>query len=400
MDRCFKSAEILLPKAGNFDKWSVIACDQHTSEPVYWENVKEYVGDELSTLNLILPEAYLHCTNQQQISEIWQTMYQYLQEDAFEALKDSYIYVERTLLDGSVRQGLVGVIDLLMYDIDPKDNTKVFATEETVPERVPPRMAVRTGAPLEFSHCVVFCNDKDDRIVGSVCSQKQNLEKVYDFDLMTGGGHIRGWKVDGAYAQKLDDALLAYEKDNIYLVGDGNHSLLTAKRCYEQLRSKMSEEMWLDCPARYAMVELENIHSDAMRFEPIYRVIADTDVQKFLADFKRVSADEGTAVQLLFGAEQEELILPVNEQELAVAFVQNFLDGWLKGNPGQIDYIHGEDVVRQLAQKAGNVGILLPEIDKGMLFPYIRSGNLTPRKTFSIGHAAEKRYYLEGRKIL
>ncbi len=399
MSRCFQSADLLLPK-NEFEKWAVIACDQHTSDISYWNSVRKLVADTPSTLNLILPEAELHLLSQERIDCINGVMGQYLADGILQTYANSYVYLERVLLDGSVRQGIVGVIDLECYDIDPKNNTKVFATEGTVPERLPPRIRIREAAPMELSHVVIFCDDKQGQLIETVAQKKEQLQKLYGFDLMTGGGRVDGWLVSGENAAAFDAALGNYEKDSIYLVGDGNHSLLTAKRCYEALKATKPREVWENSPARFAMVELENIHSPAMCFEPIYRVVDNTDAQGLVNAICGCSVEDGVPVDVIFGEEQIQVQLPVKENELIVGVLQNFIDNWMKEHGGSVDYIHGKDVVRKLAKNPNTVGFLLPDIDKAMLFPYIRSGNITPRKTFSIGHAAEKRYYLEGRKIV
>lgn len=399
MSRCFCSGDLLLPK-DNFDKWAVIACDQHTSDLSYWESVKNNVGDAPSALNLILPEAELHLLSDARIDWITQNMEMYLSDGTLVTYPNSFVYVERVLTDGSVRQGVVGIMDLERYDIDPKDNTLVFATEGTVPERLPPRIRIRQGAPMELSHCVVFCDDKEGTLIETVGNNKNDLKKLYGFDLMCGGGRIDGWLIDGAAAEEFEAAIDRYEQEHIYLVGDGNHSLLTAKRCYENMKEKLPREVWENTPARFAMVELENIHSPAMCFEPIYRLIDDTDPDALIRDLEAISTTDGVAVQVYADGKQVAIKLPVGENELTVEVLQNFLDKWLRENQGQIDYIHGKDVLIRLAQKENSVGILLPDFDKSMLFPYIRRGKITPRKTFSIGHASEKRYYVEGRKIL
>lgn len=399
MSRCFCSGDVLLPKE-QFEKWAVIACDQHTSDIAYWEEVRQNVNGTPSSLELILPEAELHLLSDERIHTITENMGRYLSDGTLVTYPNCYVYVERVLLDGSVRQGIVGVIDLERYDIDPNENTLVFATEGTVPERLPPRIRIRQDAPMELSHCVVFCDDKEGALIEKIGASKEKLKKIYGFDLMCGGGRIDGWLVDGAAADAFGAAIDRYEQEHIYLVGDGNHSLLTAKRCYEKMKDTQPRHIWENAPARFAMVELENIHSPAMCFEPIYRVIEDTDPDALICALESIADPDGVAIEVYTGQKQMEIKLPVGENELTVGVLQRFLDKWLQENKGQIDYIHGKDVLIRLAQRENSVGILLPDFDKGMLFPYIHSGKITPRKTFSIGHAAEKRYYVEGRKIL
>lgn len=395
MSRCFQSGDILLPDTGDMQKWSVIACDQHTSDISYWVDVREFVGASLSTLNLILPEAELAAVTKQTIENINTYMETYLKNNVFKVYPNSYVYLERTLLNGDIRQGIVGVVDLETYHYFYKDGVKVCATEETVMERIPPRVAVRENAPMEFGHIIVFCDDENNSLIEPVGNKKDALPLLYDFELMAGGGHIRGWLIDGENAKALDDAILKYEQNNYYLVADGNHSLVTAKSCYE----KNKESGTYSGPARFALVELENINSPAIDFEPIHRILLNTDVESLLRDIEEICVDNGAPITWSSGGKHGTLYLNVREDEMEVAVLQRFLDQWLKFHSGEIDYLHGEDVLEGLAKKQGNIGFLLPKPDRKKMFACILSGKALPRKTFSLGHTSEKRYYLEGRKI-
>lgn len=397
MKRCFSGADILLPKTDEMEKWSVIACDQHTSDLSYWHAVRNLVGKSLSTLNYILPEAELASATDATIEAINQNMNQALADDSFTVYPNAYIYVERTLVDGSVRQGVVGMVDLEDYHYFYGENVKLCATEETVLDRIPPRAKIRRNAPVEFSHIILFCDDPDCTIVEPVAANKNALVKLYDFDLMMDGGHITGWLISGETAAKLDAALEAYEADGFYTVSDGNHSLVTAKRCYEERRD--SNDYKDGDPCRYALVELENINSSAIVFEPIHRLLTDVDVSKLMDDMDAISDAAGVAIPWFSGARKGVFTLKSVAGEMTVATLQNFLDNWLKENAGEIDYVHGDDTVRKLADGDNKIGFVLPKPERVEMFAHIMTGKALPRKTFSLGHACEKRYYLEGRKI-
>lgn len=399
MNQFFLAADILLPKDADLEKWAVIACDQHTSDRNYWMRVKEKAKDVPSALHMILPEAELEFATPEVIDQINTRMAEYLSSGVFKTYEHAFVYVERTLQNGMIRQGIVGAVDLEAYDNAPVTDAPIRATEKTVIERIPPRVAVRKGAHLEFTHVILFCDDVEMRIIESVAAKRDNLPQLYSFDLMENGGHIAGWLVSGSDAAELEQLLGAYEGTHTYLVGDGNHSLVTAKRCYEDLKDTMPEDDRRSSPARYALVELENIYSPSICFEPIFRIITQTDTAKLLRDLETISASDGEPIEWVTENERGILHLPVAEHDLAVGVLQRFLDNWLKENAGDIDYIHDVDALVKMAKKPKAVGFLLPDFSKGKLFPYILSGKTLPRKTFSLGHGDEKRYYLEGRKI-
>ena len=399
----FTGADILLPKNADFSKWAVIACDQFTSQPEYWEEVGADVGDAPSTLHMILPEVKLPGTDEQ-IAAIHKTMDAYLNGDVFAEHKDSYIYVERTLLDGSIRKGLVGALDLDQYDYHPDTVAPVRATEATVQERIPPRMRVRRGAPLEMPHVLLLCDDQKQTIIEPLAAEKENMEQVYDFDLCGGGGRIRGWLLGTELTAKVNAALAIYEQEKVpltYAVGDGNHSLATAKACYEELKKQNSNTDLSNHPARFALVELENIHDAAQQFAPIHRMITATEPKKLLSYLETACAGtEKCDIPWFSGSEQGVLALSIQPGQLPLAALQQALDAYLARNPGEIDYIHGDDVVRQLSADVDALGFLVPGIEKNQFFQSIVTDGILPRKTFSMGHAQEKRYYLEARKIL
>ena len=410
--KLFGSTDILLPKSADMHRWAVIACDQFTSDAAYWQRVRQVAGEEPSTIHMILPEADLGCVDEDaSISAINATMERYLANGVFSVHPDSYIYVERTLQNGSVRPGLIGAVDLEEYDYHPGSVSAIRATEKTVLERIPPRQRVRKDASVEFPHVLMLCDDDRKQLLEPLGEIKDRLKKVYDFDLMENGGHICGWLVDGDVAAQFDLRLDAYMKSVparyadldgapvVLAVGDGNHSLATAKSCYEALKQANPGKDLSDHPARFALVELENIHDDSQVFEPIHRILFHVNGQKLLQDLQAVCAEEGYAVDYVMGVQRGTLFLDSKRGELAVAILQEFLDDWMKENPCEIDYIHGDDEVVQLAQQENAVGFLLPAMEKHQLFRGVISGGVLPRKTFSMGHAREKRYYLEGRKI-
>ena len=407
----FKSTDILIPNRVEMEKWSVIACDQFTSDPAYWQRVRQTAGEGPSTIHLILPEAELGSANEAQtVKDINAAMERYLAENVFSIYPDSYVYVERTLADGSVRPGLLGAVDLEEYDYHAGSDSAVRATEKTVLERIPPRQRVRKDAAVELPHVLMLCDDDEKKLIEPIAAVSHTLPLLYDFDLMEQGGHIRGWLVRGGAAAEFDQRFAAFAAtvDSKYAdlggsvllaVGDGNHSLATAKSCYEALKAANPGVDLSNHPARYSLVELENIHDPSLVFAPIHRIVMDTAAQKLLEDLSVVCAEGGYPVQWVIGERSGTIYLDKARGELAVAVLQEFLDKWLAENAGTIDYIHGDEEVKELAQKENAIGFLLPAMEKHQLFRGVISGGALPRKTFSMGHAREKRYYLEGRKI-
>ena len=404
----FQAADILLPENTDMYKWAVIACDQFTSDEGYWQRVRQTVGQAPSTLHMILPEAELKDLKQDVIGKINCTMERYWNSGLFHTYEKAYVYVERTQENGSIRKGILGMVDLEAYDYRPGTEPLVRATEQTVLERIPPRKQVRKDAMLEFPHVLMLCDDEKKQLVESVEAIRDSLPVLYDFDLMEDGGHICGRLVAGQAAKDFDRRLADYtahfeEKyadlsggKVLLAVGDGNHSLATAKSCYEDRKAAGDPQAAL---ARYALVELENIHDDALEFEAIHRVLTGVDTEKLLADLRILCAEEGFPVTCVSKGKSETVFLNRKYGELAVAVLQPFLDDWLAENGGKIDYIHGEEALIGFAQADGAMGFLLPSMEKQELFRGVISGGVLPRKTFSMGHAREKRYYLEGRRI-
>ena len=392
MKNSFGAADILLPKT-NMETWAVVACDQFTSQPEYWERVANTVGENPSTLRMILPEAQLHNATDEVIEAINRTMEDYLASGLFETYPNSYVYLERRFEDGRVRRGLIGAVDLEAYDWHAGSQTPIRATEGTVAERLPPRIRVRKGAPVELPHILLLANDPQDAILSELTAHKAELPMLYDFELMENGGGITGWLVAGEAAAALDVRLGAYEAAASlpYAVGDGNHSLATAKACWEAIRDTAAP----DHPARYALVELENIHEPALEFEPIHRVVTGVDPAAMLEALNAWTAPDGYPVQWV-SAEGSGTLYLARKSALAVGVLQAFLDQYAMG---EVDYIHGDDVLCDLAKQPNSIGFLLPPMAKADLFTGVEADGALPRKTFSMGHAHEKRYYLEGRVI-
>ena len=396
---CFYPADILLPKNAtkeDMQKWAVIACDQYTSDEEYWEDVKEIVGDAPSSLNIMLPEIYLEKDNTEKIKKINATMQEYLDNDMFEEYKDAMIYVERQVGD-KVRKGLVGMVDLEEYDYTAGSQTLIRATEATIIDRLPPRIEIRKNAPLEMPHILMLFNDANKTIVAPLEARKDELEVVYDFDLMKDGGHITGYLLTKEMQQGVERALdkFAEENDGLqFAVGDGNHSLAAAKACYERDKNPLN---------RYALVEIENVHNSAQEFESIFRVLFNVDADNFLEEFKDYTKKNGMGGMQKFkyyvGEEEGEFEVKATAK-LPVGTLQGFIDLYIEENPEvRVDYIHGQNVVKKLAKKENTLGFIYEGIKKDNFFDAIIQDGSLPRKTFSMNEADEKRFYIETRKI-
>ena len=409
----FLPADILLPKNAPMEKWAVIACDQFTSDQAYWERVRKNAEGSPSTINLILPEAELGTPSEAEHTKlINKTMAEYLNSDVFTVYPHSLVLVERTLDNGSIRTGLMGMVDLDAYDYSTGSSSAIRATEKTVVERIPPRQRVRRDAPIEFPHILMLADDHEKVLIEPIAAKKDSLKKLYDFDLMEGGGHITGWLVEGKEVEDFEARLADYTANvgkkyeglkgvpMVFAVGDGNHSLATAKSCYEELKAQHPGEDLSNHPARFALVELENIHDAAQVFEPIHRIIANTDPEALLKELEETwCAEGGFPVQWYIGEKSGTVYLDKAKSQLAVGALQSFLDKYLKEHKGEIDYIHDDDALINLAKQPNAIGFLLPAMEKSQLFRGVIADGILPRKTFSMGHAREKRYYLEGRKI-
>lgn len=388
----FKKFNCLLPENIAFDKWAVVACDQYTSSEKYWNNVKEVVGNNYSTLNLILPEIYLQKDNTNYINEINNNMINYLDKQIFKEYKDCYIYVERTISNHKVRKGIVGVCDLEQYSFNG-DKTEIMPSEQVVIERILPRKTIREKANLELSHAILFINDKEDLLFQHLSSIRNKLTKLYDFELMENGGHIVGYLVTNDDAKKFDELYRQYvlntEKLNIpqLIVGDGNHSLAAAKSIYEDSLNNSI--------LRYAMVEIQNIYDSSIDIEPIHRILFDVEKDNFInylkdkytcnLPIKWLSINEKGLIQ---GQEENKDLLDV---------LQPLIDEYLKENKGRVDYVH--EGVEEIVKNNNSIGLIIPPISKEDIFKRIMSKGVYQRKTFSIGKSNDKRYYLEARRI-
>lgn len=426
---------ILLPVPGiDLHKWSVIACDQFTSEPEYWAEVARIVGMAPSTFHITLPEVYLETPEEEtRVRSIKDTMHEYLNRGLFEEFR-GVVLVERTA-GGRTRHGLMLALDLERYDYTKGSTSLIRATEGTILERIPPRVRIRSGAPLELPHILVLIDDPEGTVIEPLVAQQASYTPLYDFDLMLGSGHLRGYAVDPASEGRLMAALARLGDPEVFTqkygltqgtaplvfaMGDGNHSLATAKAIWESIKS----EVGMDHPARYALVEVENIHDRGLEFEPIFRVLF--DVREGLADAvdrtypdrfhllpvatpdmmvslvdAQAQRDDEHAIGVLTPDGCHVLYVTAPPSNLPVGTLQTFLDAWGKeGGYAKIDYVHGLDVTERLGTQAGNLGFYLPAIDKSSFFKTVIVDGALPRKTFSMGEAREKRFYLEARRIV
>lgn len=413
-DICLAADDILLPAQGtDMSKWSVVACDQYTSQPGYWHEVADAVGDAPSTLRMIYPEAFLGEANgDMRTDAINAAMREYLDSGVLVPAAHGFILVERECTHGA-RVGLVAAVDLEKYDFSVGSKSPVRATEGTILSRIPPRVSIRKHAPIELSHIMMLINDEKRTVLEPLYEMRDSLRDVYDFELMQGGGHIRGWAVEGEAAEFVADALRALksESGDIFMaVGDGNHSLATARQCWLDMRDSLTPEERQSHPARYAMCEIVNLHSDALVFEPIHRVIKGADMGALIRDMAAWcerggmrmgrGAREGHVLRFINSQSDMSVTITDSRQTLDVGTLQTFLDEWIRLHPeADIDYVHGEDAVRELCTQPDVCGVLLRPMDKSKLFRAVEQGGALPRKTFSMGEAHEKRFYLECRRI-
>jgi hypothetical protein len=427
--------QVYLPKPGtDLKKWAVIACDQFTSEPEYWNEVEKIVGDSPSTLNLTFPEVYLEKPGgEERIQSIQAAMRKYMDEGILQP-REGFIYVERTVA-GKTRKGIILCLDLERYDYNKGSSSLIRATEGTIVDRLPPRIKIRQGAAMELPHILVLIDDPNRTVIEPLSSAKSKLEKIYDFDLMLDSGHLAGYAVSADFENQVVEALRGLASPEtfaakygigrdepvlLFAMGDGNHSLATAKAIWE----KVKQQVGMDHPSRYALVEIENVHDEGLEFEPIHRILFNlkkdlfAELKKTFGDnfsytgvasaeemVKRVDSAQGgkQAIGLVGGVASEKfgvIEIANPSSNLAVGTIQAFLDAFLKdGGAEKIDYVHGKDVVERLALQAGNAGFYLAGMDKSDLFKTVILDGALPRKTFSMGEAREKRFYMEARKI-
>ena len=410
----FKPADILLPRDCDLSLWSVVACDQYTSQPEYWQRVEERVGRAPSALRLILPESCLEGPSvETDIMEVNNTMSRYLREGRFQEYPDALIYVERTLDSGKVRRGLVGMADLEAYDYEPGSSSAIQATEGVVMSRIPPRVAVRKNAPIELPHAILLSDCGD--IVAPLAGRTGEMELLYDFELMEGGGYVKGWLLTREQQEQTARAIRARkewadrERDGLlFVVGDGNHSLAAAKECYERRKGLTDPTQWPDLPSRYALCELVDLSGNGVDFEPIHRVVFGVKPEELLDALMKYcpsavrGREEGHVLPFVIGRwSQGEITVTKPAANLPVDTLQRFLDDYTASHPkARVDYIHGEAEARALAEEREDaVAFLLPRPRWPELFDAVVRDGLLPRKTFSIGQAKDKRFYLEARKI-
>ena len=404
MLKTVKAPHIYLPRQGvDMEKYSVIACDQYTSNLEYWDTLKEYVGNSVSTFHMIYPEAYLENTDgESYIKNINININKYLSNSDLVDIGECFVLVERVTSYGVRRLGLVISVDLEDYSYLKGSNAKIKASEATIVERIPPRLKVRKDAPIELPHILLLFDDKEKTIVEPLYQNREKLEKLYDFELNKEGGHIRGYKVKNTQevVQKFNSL---YEKNNnglLFIVGDGNHSLATAKAHWDLVKQGLSKEEMETHPARFALVEVNNLYDDGIIFEPIHRVLFNVD-ESFKNELKKVEGGEFKSFIYSRENGKEEFKMNKNAPQ-AYKTIQSFLDEYMKSHPNvKIDFIHDEEELIATADKnKGSIAIAMPALTKDDLFDYIASDLVLPRKSFSMGHASEKRYYLEAKKII
>ncbi len=401
----FSPAKILLPTFHNDSEkmslWSVIACDQFTSEIAYWARCQEQIGDSASTYRYILPEAYLGKEEESIHSQIVKESMERFDDKSMADI-NGLIYVERTLPNGKVRRGLVGKMDLEAYDFSVGSASPIRATEATVVERIPARCAVRALAKTELPHILVLIDDGCG-VFDLAESLKAEENKLYDFALMAGGGHIKGYALTGEALDTIMSKIFEYEKtsaDVVYAMGDGNHSLAAAKANWENCKKAGAD---MHHPARYALCEITPLGDDSLVFEPIYRILQNVDKEDFLEALDSVTAEgNGEETVTVIASELEKVLhFTKKTHALTVGTLQNFIDAYIASHPGVVcDYIHGEEALRNLSGENNAVGFILDGMDKSGLFSYVSNHGTLPRKTFSMGEAESKRYYLEMRKII
>ena len=420
--------EMMLPKEGtDYFKWAVVACDQYTSEPEYWDKVEEIVGDSPSALRLMLPELYLDGPDEaDRIKAVRAAMDKYLADGTLRKMEPGCMLIKRTA-EGRTRMGLVIATDLEAYDFNKGSTSLTRATEGTVVERIPPRLRIRGDAPIEMPHIIILIDDPGKTVIEPLVDQPR--EVIYDTDLMMGGGHITGSFIKEENLAGMQEALSAlydeaekkYGAGNVIFqaMGDGNHSLATAKTAWENIKKTLTPEEIENHPARYALCEIENIHDEGIVFEPIHRVIFAKEGQSgmdmvnkvvsllnesngkaYLADADAEVPAGAFQIPYLTGAQRGKIVVEEPSNKLEVGCLQHVLDIMVKENKEcDIDYIHGTDAVEKLSARDGNAGFMLPAMDKFMLFPAVAADGALPRKTFSMGEANEKRYYIETRYI-
>lgn len=413
----FNRADILIPRGIDMTAWSVVACDQYTSQPEYWKEAEKETNGKPTALNIILPEVYLESDECEKRTEnINAQMKKYISDGIFKTYRNCYIYVERTLKNGKIRRGIIGAADLEDYDYSKGSESPVRATEGTVSERIPPRLKVRMNAKLELPHVMILIDDRKKEILEYLNEKKSEMELIYDFDLMMDSGHLKGYLLNDELADYVEKKLETFSDKEyfedkysvknknplVFAVGDGNHSLATAKEYYNEVKKKYGE-MALSMPARYALAEIVNLHDDSLEFEAIHRVMFNIDSEKIKRELMKISSPEkndiGQKFVFVSGDSEETLYITKPTANLTVGTIQNFIDEYIRKNGGEVDYIHGKDVVKNLSRDKNSCGFVFDAMNKNDLFKTVILDGALPRKTFSMGEACDKRFYTEARII-
>lgn len=405
-DTGLNATEILLPVTDDYTSWATVACDQFTSESEYWETLKKLVVGKKTTLDMVLPEIYLNGNYEERIKRINKNIDDYYNNGCFKTLPKGFVLTVRSTPFVKRRIGLVGAIDLEKYEYSKKSDSLIRATEGTIEERIPPRLKIRKDAAVEFPHVMVLCDDEKREIIEGLYENRNNLEKLYDFDLNMGGGHIEGYFVEDyagvseKFSHLLDDERLIkkYGKADkfAFAVGDGNHSLATAKTHWNAIKTDLTEEQRRNHPARFALCEIVNVYDEGIYFEPIYRFISGVDRENFIKGL--IEVDGG--IMKIYDGNVTVSVDGKNDLPQGITAVDEYVKKYLNENGGTVDYIHGENNLKKLVDGGRDtVGILFEKLNKSDLFRYVSEKGAFPRKTFSMGEGVEKRYYLEGRRI-
>lgn len=400
--------KILLPQYVNMSKWAVVACDQFTAQPEYWKALDEYVGEAPSTLRLILPEIYLQKDNSERVSEINEMMYKYLGGGVFRSA-ECFVLTERTMADGGKRLGLIVTVDLDAYDYH-RVRTEIRATEETLPERLPVRIKIRKNAPIELPHILLLIDDKKKSVIEPLYQRRNEWKKIYDFDLNMDGGHIVGYQIDqvddiiASFDALLDPALqtekYGYDAGIELAVGDGNHSMAAAKECWEKIKKRLPEEKRKDHPARYALVEVVNLYDEELVFEPINRVVMGCGqemIEELTALLTEQDGKGQSKVSFLFNGQEKEVFVKETSGR-TIQIVQEYLER-PEHKKWRIEYVHGYQHTVDVANAEGGIGIVMPLFEKSELFDYVVNVGNLPKKSFSLGTAESKKYYIEAKEI-
>lgn len=401
-----KPFDILVPAVAEPEKFAVVSCDQFTSQRDYWEKLDEFVGDAPSALRLIFPEVYLEDGDyEERIKQINAAMYDYLDKGVFRTLKDSYILVRRQTAYGYTRLGIVAPVDLEDYSYEYPTEAVIRSTEGVVANRIPPRLKIRKDAPVELPHVMLLLDDRDKTVIEPFYKKRDTLEKLYDFELNMHGGHLTGWRIDAAELDAVLDkyvesikGLYGKESTLVFAVGDGNHSLATARAYWKDVKKTLTPEERENHPARYALVEIENLHCDGIVFEPIHRFVFGVDDSDFVLHMS--TALKGKGRLNMFTTNMNYSVAVSDNSVQAIADIQAAIDAYISAHPdASVDYIHGLDNLHAVADTSDGVAVEMPCIAKEELFGYVvEHGNLC-RKAFSMGEAEEKRYYFEAKRI-